>query len=78
MEVIILGIKEDIKSLIVKSGKTMSEVVNLLNEKYNKNDSVQNLSNKLARGTLKYSEALEIADVIGYKIEWTKKTTRLE
>lgn len=73
-----MGIKEDIKSLIVKSGITMSEVVNLLNERYNKNDSVQNLSNKLTRGTLKYSEALEIADVIGYEIEWTKKTTHVE
>lgn len=67
-----MGIKEDIKSKIIQSGKTMSEVIELINNKYNKNDTVQNLSNKLSRGTLKYSEALEIADVIGCTIQWVK------
>lgn len=68
-----MGIKEEIKSLIVKSGWTMSDVVQALNEKYERNDTVQNLSNKLSRGTLKYREALEIAEIIGYSIEWRKK-----
>lgn len=48
----------------------MSQVIDKINEKYGRNDTVQNLSNKLTRGTLKYKEALEIADIIGYKIEW--------
>ncbi len=30
----------------------------------------QNISNKLTRGTLKYSEAKEIAFIIGRNIEW--------
>ncbi len=30
----------------------------------------QNISNKLTRGTLKYSEALEIANITGRKIIW--------
>lgn len=68
-----LGIKEDIKSIIVKSGWTLTDVVKALNEKYSRNDSVQNLSNKLSRGTLKYREALEIAEIIGYSIEWVKR-----
>lgn len=68
-----MGIKEEIKSLIVKSGWTMSDVVEALNEKYDRNDTVQNLSNKLSRGTLKYREALEIAEIIGYSVEWRKK-----
>lgn len=72
-EVITLGIKEDIKSIIVKSGWTLTDVVKALNEKYSRNDSVQNLSNKLSRGTLKYREALEIAEIIGYSIEWVKR-----
>lgn len=68
-----MPIKDDIKALIVKSGWTMSDVVKALNEKYGRNDSVQNLSNKLARETLKLKEAMEIADIIGYSIEWIPK-----
>lgn len=68
-----MGFREEIKSIIVKSGWTMSDIVKALNEKYNRQDTVQNLSNKLSRETLKYREALEIADIIGYTIEWNKK-----
>ncbi|MEY8416345.1 LLM class flavin-dependent oxidoreductase [Tissierella praeacuta] len=67
-----MDIKNEIKSYIVLSGYTMTEIVEMINKKYNRNDTVQNLSNKLARGTIKYSEAKEIADVIGYEIEWSK------
>jgi hypothetical protein len=68
-----MGIKEDIKSIIVMSGKTMSEVVELINHKYNRQDTVQNFSNKLTRGTIRYLEVLEIAEVLGYTIKWVKK-----
>jgi hypothetical protein len=67
-----VGVKEDIKAIIVQSGWTMSNLVQALNEKFDRNDTVQNLSNKLSRGTLKYKEALEIAEVLGLKIEWRK------
>ena len=68
-----MSIKDEIKSLIIKSGWTMSDVVKALNEKHSRDDSVQNLSNKLSRETLKYKEAKEIADIIGYSIEWKQK-----
>ncbi|HHV25973.1 MAG TPA: LLM class flavin-dependent oxidoreductase [Tissierellia bacterium] len=68
-----MDIKNEIKSYIVRSGYTMTEIVNMINKKYNKNDTVQNLSNKLSRGTIRYSEAKEIAEVIEYKIEWIEK-----
>lgn len=71
-----MALKEEIKSMIVKSGLTMNEVVRRMNEKYDRNDSVSNLSNKLTRGTLKYREAEEIAEVIGYRIEWIKQNDR--
>jgi len=71
-----VALKEEIKSMIVKSGLTMNEVVRRMNEKYDRNDSVSNLSNKLTRGTLKYREAEEIAEVIGYRIEWIKQNDR--
>jgi hypothetical protein len=68
-----MGIREDVKIILIQSGKTMKEVVELLNSKYGRNDTSQNLSNKLSRGTLKYSEALEIAEVLGYTIKWIKE-----
>jgi hypothetical protein len=66
-------VKNDIKSVIVQSGWTMSAIIEALNQKYDRTDTVQNLSNKLTRGTLKYAEAQEIAAVIGYEIKWVKR-----
>jgi len=65
--------KNEIKSYIVKSGYTMTEIIEMVNKKYNKTDTVQNLSNKLTRGTIRYNEVLEIADICGYNIEWIEK-----
>lgn len=67
------NIKNEIKAQITRSGYTMTQLVELLNEKYDKKATVQSLSNKLARGTISFKEVLEIADVLGYKIEWVKK-----
>jgi hypothetical protein len=66
-------VKNDIKSVIVQSGWTMSAIIDALNQKYDRTDTVQNLSNKLTRGTLRYGEAQEIAEVIGYEIKWVRK-----
>ncbi len=68
-----MEIKNEIKSYIVKSGRSLTEVVRIINEKFNKEDTVSNLSNKLTRGTIKYREAQEIAEAIGYRIEWVEK-----
>ena len=65
-------LKDDLKALIIKSGWTMTQVVAELNQKYNRNTSVQNFSSKLKRETLKYSEVEEVLTIIGYKIEWVK------
>ncbi|HCJ57509.1 MAG TPA: phosphoribosylglycinamide formyltransferase [Clostridiaceae bacterium] len=67
-----MPLKEDIKALIIKSGWTMTQVVNELNKKYNRNTTVQNFSSKLIRGTLKYSEVEEVLTLLGYQIEWVK------
>ena len=66
-------IRNEIKSYIAASGWLMVDIVKVLNEKYDTDTTSQNLSNKLSRGTIKYSEVLEIAEIIGYKIEWVKK-----
>ena len=56
---------------IIKEGFTMKKIASLLNEK--SKVALQNLSNKLARGTIKYSEIKQIADILGYEIKWEKK-----
>ncbi len=68
-----MGIKEDIKSYIVKSGWTISRVQNELNKINGTNFGMQNLSKKINHETLRYNEILQIADIIGYTIEWHQK-----
>lgn len=52
---------------------TMNEVVDRLAEEYGWSSSVPNLSGKLRRGSLRYSEAAELADVLGYDLVWQKR-----
>ena len=51
-----------------------SEVVDLLHYEYGWSDSVSNLSGKLQRESLRYREAVELADVLGYDLVWQKRT----
>lgn len=72
-----MPIKEIVKIMLVKSDITLTELVNLLNEKHKndidfKPDTIQNLGKKINRDTLRYREAEEIAEILGYKIEWIK------
>ena len=54
-------------------GYTMQEVVDQLHDEYGWSDSVSNLSGKLQRESLRYREAVELADVLGYDIVWQKR-----
>jgi hypothetical protein len=63
----------NLKAEIIKSGMTMSEVVDKLNKKHDRQDTLQNFSGKLRRESFKYTEVEEILDVIRCRIEWNKK-----
>ena len=67
------NIRNEIKSIIVREGLTMDEVVNNLAERYGWSKSVPNFSGKLSRGSLRYTEALELADALGYDLVWRKR-----
>ncbi len=69
----LIDIKNEIKSYIALSGWTLTDIVKAMNEKYGTDTTTQNLSNKLTRGTIKYSECKQIAEIIGYEIKWNKK-----
>ena len=68
-----MNVKNEIKSIIVRSGMTMQQVVDLLSDEYGWSDSISNFSNKLTRGSLRYREAIQIADVMGYDLIWQKR-----
>lgn len=68
-------IRNEIKAYMARSGWTMTDVVKEMNRNRPEEEhtTTQNITNKLARGTIKYSEVLEIASIIGYEITWVKK-----
>lgn len=69
-------IRNEIKSYIASAGMTLTEVVNELNKRHPfQPTTTQNISNKLSRGTIRYSECLEIAEILGLKITWSKRDT---
>jgi hypothetical protein len=68
-------IRNEIKSYIAQSGRTLTDIVKEMNARHPQDEqtTTQNISNKLSRATIKYSEVKEIADIIGYSISWTIK-----
>lgn len=67
-------IRNEIKAAIAMSGMTLKAVVDEMNNRHPESlTTTQNISNKLTRQTIKYSEVLEIADIIGFQINWVKK-----
>ena len=52
----------------------MQEAVDKLSVDYGWSDSVSNFSGKLNRESLRYKEAVELADALGYEIIWQKRT----
>ena len=66
--------RNEIKSYIVRTGMTMSELVEILADEYGWSASVPNLSGKLRRGSLRYQEAVELAHALGYEIVWKRQT----
>lgn len=66
-------LRNEIKSYIVRSGYTMQKVVEQLSEEHGWSDSVSNLSNKLQRESLRYVEAVQLADALGYDLVWQKR-----
>jgi hypothetical protein len=74
-DVNIEDIRNEIKAHIVRSGWTLTNIVNEMNKNRpaDEQTTTQNISNKLTRGTIKYSEVKEIAEIIKYEIKWEPK-----
>ncbi len=68
-----MNMREQIKIALVQRNMTLTELHKQLISKYNKEYSLQNLSSKINRNTLKYSEVQEIAEILQYDIVWKDK-----
>lgn len=68
-----MSIRDEIKSYIIRKGRTMKEVNDALNARQGKDTSHQNFSKKLASGSFRYEDAKELADILGYEIVWIDK-----
>ena len=68
------NIRNEIKSVLVREGRTMDEVLMKLAVDYGWSRSVPNLSGKLGRRSLRYREAIELADALGYDLVWRKRS----
>ncbi len=68
-----MGTREDIKVLLARENFTLTEVAKELSEKTGKVYSRPNLSQKLAKNTLRYEEAKLIGDILGYDLTFVKR-----
>ena len=68
-----MTVKNEIRAYIVREGTSMNEVLEKLAFTHGWSRSISNFSGKLTRGTLRYSEAKDLADVLGYEIVWVRK-----
>ena len=69
----LVNIRNEIKAIIVREGMTVSEVVEKMADQYGWSASVPNFSGKLRRSSLRYHEAVELADALGYDIIWKRR-----
>lgn len=67
------NLTQQIKYLCALEGLTVTKVKDLVNRKYNKTDSIRNLSNKLRNKTFRVTELAEILDILNYEIILRKK-----
>lgn len=65
-----MNIKALIKYYIEQSGNNFTSIINIINNKFNRNDTIQNLHKKLKNETIRYYEVNEIANAAGYKLKW--------
>ena len=68
-----MTVREDIKMLLAKENVTMTELAKDASKKWGKNFTVNSLSQKLLRDSMKYSEVKQLVETLGYKIIFQKE-----
>lgn len=65
--------RQQLKHLLVAQDMTMTELCRIMSEKLKKTYSIHNISGKLKRDTIKYSEIKMLYDILGYELVVRKK-----
>ncbi len=65
--------KQQIKHLLLMNNMTMTELCKKMSERINEPYTIHNISGKLKRGSIKYSEMKDILDILGYEFIIRKK-----
>ena len=61
------------KSKLALAGMTFTDVISGYNQNNEVQTTISNINIKLSRETIKYSEMVSLADVMGYDIKWVKR-----
>lgn len=70
--------RQKIKSFLAMNGYTLKEVVERMNELHpDEPTTAQNITNKIARETIKFTEVMEIAEICGYSLEFIPQQGKL-
>lgn len=68
-----------IKTVIAAEQTTLKDVVNIMNERHPDDQTTpQNVTNKLARKTIRFDEVSEIMDILDYDIIFRNRSTKEE
>lgn len=66
--------KQQLKHLLISKEMTMTELCKKMSERLQKEYTIHNISGKLKRDTIKYSEIKILYDILGYELVPRKKT----
>lgn len=68
-----------IKTVIAAEQTTLKDIINIMNEKHpNDQTTSQNVTNKLARKTIRFDEVSEIMDILNYDVIFRNRDTKDE
>jgi len=67
-----MTVKKQIKILLAEEDMTLKELAEKLSLKFHKKITADSLSRKLCNNTIKYAEAEDIINCLGYKIKIEK------
>ncbi len=67
-----MDIKTQLKILLTLKHLTMEQLAELMSKKSNKPYTAVKLYGKINRDTISFTECQQIADILGYKIEFTE------
>ncbi len=65
-----MDVRNEIKSIIAKKAKTLKSVCEAMEQKSNEKVCPNNITNKLRRKTIKFTEVQDILEILDYHIEF--------